>query len=229
MQPVSSDPVDLPFARKYNRAHAEDYYQRHQRGFFKSVSNWREIQLARKGLILAGHPNSVLDLPCGAGRFWSMLMEKPNRIVVGADNSADMLAVARSAYPEYCGEKIRCLQTSAFSIDLPACAVDSILCIRLFHHIREAAHRRQILEEFHRVSRDTVIVSLWVDGNYKAWRRQRLESRRQQKGLPDSTNRFVVSRSQIEGEFSAAGYVILGHYDMVPLYQMWRTYVLRKR
>lgn len=229
MQPDQNEFTDLPFSRKYNREHSENYYLHHRRGLAKMISSWREIQVARKALKLAGQPNSVLDLPCGAGRFWPMLMEKPNRIVIAADNSADMLAVAAAAYPEYCGEKIRCLQTSAFAIELPECAVDSIFCIRLLHHIKEPVHRRQILEEFRRVTRDTVIVSLWVDGNYKAWRRQRLEKRRRQSGRPESANRFIVNSKQIESEFAAVGFEILGHYDMVPLYQMWRTYVLRKR
>jgi cyclopropane fatty-acyl-phospholipid synthase-like methyltransferase len=30
----------------------------------------------------------VLDLPCGAGRFWPLLAEKPNRVIIGADNSS---------------------------------------------------------------------------------------------------------------------------------------------
>jgi SAM-dependent methyltransferase len=222
-------PVDLAFSNKYNRSHSEDYYQRHRKGLTKRFSNWLEVQMARKALKLAGNPKSVLDLPCGAGRFWPMLMEKADRTAIGADYSADMIAVAQEAYPDYCAERISCLQTSAFAIDLPDGAVDNILCIRLFHHISEASNRQQALQEFHRVARDTVIISLWVDGNYKAWRRKRLEKRRQEKGQPGSMNRFMVSRKQIEAEFGAAGFDILGHYDMVPFYQMWRVYVLRKR
>ncbi len=229
MQTRSSEPVDLPFSHKYTQDHAEEYFRKHRSGLSRQVSSWREIALTRKALQLAGQPNTVLDLPCGAGRFWPMLMEKPNRFVIGADNSADMLTVARDAYPEYSSDKIRCLQTSAFAIDLPESAVDSILCLRLLHHIREAGHRQQILREFPRVARDTVILSLWVDGNYKAWRRKRLEERRRRQGQPDSVNRFVHNQKQIEAEFASAGFNVIGHFDMVPLYQMWRTYVLRKR
>jgi len=219
--------VDLLFSQKYNRSHSEAYYLLHTRGLSRQLSSWHEVNLARKALKLAGHPNSVLDLPCGAGRFWPMLMEKPGRCVIGADYSADMLAVAKEAYPEYCTDQIRCLQTSAFNIDLPDCAVDSVLCMRLLHHIKEASHRLQILQEFHRVTRDTVIVSLWVDGNYKAWRRGRLEEKRLE-SQSEKANRFVHSRKQIEDEFVCAGFDILGHFDLVPLYQMWRIYVLRK-
>lgn len=229
MQTPPARTVDLPFSQKYDRNHSEDYYHRHRRGVAKRISSWREIDLVRKALKLAGSPNSVLDLPCGAGRFWPVLMEEPNRFVIGADYSADMLTVASEAYPEYCAKRIRCLQTSAFSIDLTDCAVDSILSIRFLHHIQQASHRQQLLREFHRVTRDTLIVSLWVDGNYKAWRRRKLEAKRRHEGQPESVNRFVHNRRMIETEFTEAGFDILGHFDMVPLYQMWRTYVLRKR
>ena len=74
------------------------------------------------------------------------------------------------------------------------------------------------------MTRDTLIVSLWVDGNYKAWRRNRLAKRR---GAGE--NRFVVRREAIESEFLAAGFQVLGHRDFLPGYAMWRTYVLRKR
>jgi ubiquinone/menaquinone biosynthesis C-methylase UbiE len=184
--------------------------------------------LARRALHLAGDPGSVLDLPCGAGRFWPMLMEKESRLVIGADYSAGMLDVASAAYPEYYPDRISCLRTSAFDIDLPDSAVDCIFSMRLLHHVGEAADRSQLLREFHRVSRDTVIISLWVDGNYKAWRRRQLEASRKSRGEADPKNRFVIGRQQIEAEFTTAGFDLLGHFDFFPYYQMWRTYVLRK-
>ena len=120
-------------------------------------------------------------------------------------------------------------RTSAFAIDLTANAVDCIFCIRLLHHIEQPEHRLAILREFHRVSRDTVILSLWVDGNYKAWKRKRLEQRRAAEGRAEQNqNRFVVARDVIENEFRQAGFKIIDQQDFLPGYAMWRTYVLRK-
>lgn len=228
MTSKSTEKAKLAFSEKYDRTHAEAYHQKHRQGLGRRLSNWREVQLARRALHLAGDPGSVLDLPCGAGRFWPMLMENASRTVIGADYSAGMLDVASAAYPEYFPARISCLQTSAFDIDLPDNAVDCIFCMRLLHHVGEAADRSQLLREFHRVSRDTVIISLWVDGNYKAWRRRKLEAFRRSRGEPDPKNRFVIARKQIEAEFTAAGFDILGHLDFLPRYQMWRTYILRK-
>ncbi|OCX15308.1 class I SAM-dependent methyltransferase [Ectopseudomonas hydrolytica] len=225
-----TSPIELDFSRKYDREHAQQYLHKHQDGLARRLSHWRDVQVARRALKLADQPNLVLDLPCGAGRFWPMLCEQPNRVIFAADNSADMLAIARAAQPREVVDRVNTFQTSAFAIDLGANAVDCIFCIRLLHHIESAEHRMAILREFHRVSRDTVIVSLWVDGNYKAWKRRRLEARRAAQGrASENQNRFVVARSEIEREFWQAGFRVIDHLDFLPGYAMWRTYVLRKR
>lgn len=221
-----SNPIELDFSRKYDRDHAYQYLHKHQDGIARRLSHWRDEQLARWALTRAGEPDLVLDLPCGAGRFWPLLAEHPSRMIFAAGNSADMLAVAQSEQPPEVVARVETFQTSAFDIDMHDSAVDSIFCMRLLHHVADPQHRLAMLREFHRVTRDTLILSLWVDGNYKAWKRKRLERRRPAK---ENQNRFVVPRGLVEAEFAEAGFDILGHRDFLPGYAMWRVYVLRKR
>ncbi len=221
-----SNPIELDFSRKYDRDHAYQYLHKHQDGIARRLSHWRDEQLARWALTRAGEPDLVLDLPCGAGRFWPLLAEHPSRMIFAADNSADMLAVAQSEQPPEVVARVETFQTSAFDIDMHDSAVDSIFCMRLLHHVADPQHRLAMLREFHRVTRDTLILSLWVDGNYKAWKRKRLERRRPAK---ENQNRFVVPRGLVEAEFAEAGFDTLGHRDFLPGYAMWRVYVLRKR
>ncbi|MBC3385272.1 class I SAM-dependent methyltransferase [Pseudomonas sp. SWRI12] len=220
-----SKPIKLAFSEKYNEQHAREYFHKHRTGLSRRLSNQRDQQLARRALALVGDPGLVLDLPCGAGRFWPLLAEKPNRVIIGADNSEAMINTALEAQPSDVVKRVRPLHTSAFDIALPDNAVDSIFCMRLLHHIGEPAHRVAILKEFERVSRDSVIVSLWVDGNFKAWKRKRLERTRGQK---DYQNRFVLPTDTAEKEFRQAGFRIQERLDFLPLYAMWRVYVLRK-
>ena len=223
-------PIKLQFSDKYDTQHAHDYLLKHQSGLARQLSHKRDVHLARRALKLAGEPGLVLDLPCGAGRFWPLLAEKENRVIIAADNSAAMLGIAQVAQPTDVVKRVCTLQTSAFEIDLPDNAVDSIFCMRLLHHIGEASHRQALLREFHRVSRDSVIVSLWVDGNFKAWRRKRLESKRAEESETSGyQNRFVLPSATVESEFREAGFQIQEHLDFAPLYAMWRVYVLRKR
>ena len=219
-------PIKLEFSAKYDDRHAQQYLLKHQGKLARRLSHKRDEQLARGALAMAGEPGLVLDLPCGAGRFWPLLAEKPNRVIIGADNSESMIKTAMQGQPADVVKRVQPLHTSAFDIALPDNAVDSIFCMRLLHHIGEAEHRMAILREFERVTRDSVIVSLWVDGNFKAWKRKRAEKDRPNR---DYQNRFLIPAATVEKEFEAAGFRIQEQLDFIPLYAMWRVYVLRKR
>ncbi|MEW5713511.1 class I SAM-dependent methyltransferase [Pseudomonas sp. SB113] len=223
-------PTKLEFSEKYDDEHAQKYLLKHQGSLARRLSHKRDEQLARNALALAGEPGLVLDLPCGAGRFWPLLAQKQSRVIIGADNSESMLKVATVAQPADVVKRVRPLKTSAFDIDLPDNAVDNIFCMRLMHHIGESEHRLAILREFQRVTRDSVILSLWVDGNFKAWKRKRTEVRRRNKGEQEVyQNRFVLPPATVEAEFEQAGFRVQQSLDFIPLYAMWRVYILRKR
>ncbi len=229
MSKSTTEPVSEASSDKYDLTHAQQYFDKHRQGFARRLSHWRDEQIARVALACAGEPGLVLDLPCGAGRFWPVLAQQPSRIIIAADNSANMLAIARQHQPASLEDRLQYLQTSAFAIDLPENAVDSVFCMRLLHHIATAENRLIMLREFHRISRDSLIISLWVDGNFKAWKRRRLEARRACSGdSGKNQNRFVLPRAVAEAEFVEAGFKVVKHYDFLPGYALWRTYLLEK-
>jgi len=217
--------INLEFSEKYDLDHAQHYFRKHRASLSRRLSTWRELDIARRALALAGNPGVVLDLPCGAGRFWPMLAEKPDRRILAADSSKEMLDVAARMQPRSLVERVERFQCSAFETGLGDGSVDNILCMRLLHHVIEPSHRLAMLREFHRVTRDTVCLSLWVDGNYQAYRRTKLEARRSKAG---SQNRAVVGRQTVESEFMQAGFRVKGHFDFLRFYSMWRIYVLQK-
>lgn len=209
----------------YNEEQAKVYLTRHKNGFWRRISDRLEHRMAARALAMAGEPQSVLDLPCGAGRFWELLASMPDRDVMAADYSQDMINTALSFQPPHVAGRFKAFQTSAFEIKLTDAAVDCIFCMRLLHHIDGKEARAKILREFHRVSRDTVCVSLWVDGNIQAWQ-HRSRSRRSERS---GHTRFLFNRGQIEGEFLECGFEIIGSIPLLPVFSMWRTYVLKRR
>lgn len=222
-------PIQLAFSDKYDDEHSRRYLAKHQAGLARRLSNWRDQQMARNALRAAGDPRVVLDLPCGAGRFWPMLAEKPGREILAADNSQSMIDIATRAQPSAVVARVKAFQSSAFAIDLADESVDCVFCMRLMHHVADPEHRLALLREFHRVTRQTVILSLWVDGNLQAWRRKRLEARRAQQGqAAKNRNRFIVERATVEHEFAQAGFRVVAKADLVPAYSMWRVYTLKK-
>lgn len=215
----------LEFAEKYNEQHAKAYFHKHTDGLARKLSNCRDQQIARKALKIAGNPTSVLDVPCGTGRFWDVLTQNPKRHVYASDNSQKMIDIGLQYREKQLTKKIHTFKASAFSLPLSDGYVDNIFCIRLLHHIGSSDDRLKLLKEFHRVSKSTVIVSLWVDGNVKAWKRKKLESNRTKRHYQ---NRFVIPQRTIEKEFNEAGFNIKAYLDFIPKYAMWRTYILDK-
>ncbi len=215
----------LPFSDKYDLAHAHAYQQKHHTGLRRRLTTWRETQLARRALKLAGNPESVLDMPCGAGRFWPMLAAHPTRRLLAGDRSPAMLEIARGSAQAAVLSRVESLQAlDAFGLSLPDDAVEHVLCMRLLHHIESAADRLRILGEIHRVGRLGATVSLWVDGNLQSRRRNRQDARRTRANL----NRLVVPRATIEAEFAQVGFRVRRRLDICPGLSMWRLYLLDK-
>jgi ubiquinone/menaquinone biosynthesis C-methylase UbiE len=210
---------------RYDNRLARLYLEKHKNGFWRWLSSLCEQRMAARALVLAGDPKVVLDLPCGAGRFWKLLGRKPDRQLVAADYSQDMINTALKFQPPYIVQRFKALQTSAFEIALSDASVDCIFCMRLLHHIGTREARAKILREFHRVSRDTVCLSLWVDGNIQASRRR---SYRKYRHNQQNYTRFLSSSKQIESEFYQEGFNIKGHVDLMPIFSMWRIYILKR-
>ncbi|HNQ56543.1 MAG: class I SAM-dependent methyltransferase [Burkholderiales bacterium] len=222
-------PPHYEFSEKYDPEHARKYFHKHNTGFWRRLSTWREVGMARKALAMAGRPRSVLDLPCGTGRFWAMLAEEPNRRIYVADNSQNMIDAGLELRPREVVARIEksfCL--SAFDTGLPDDFVECVFSIRLMHHIEKSEDRILMLKEFARISSGTVIVSLWVDGNFRAWRNEVNDARKARiRGADRPRDRFVFKRADIERDFAAAGLDMIGHVDFIKSWDKWRAYVLR--
>ena len=159
-QPPSS--IDIEFTERCDREHARVCGDTRPPGLRRRLASWRDQWLVRQALKVAGEPGLILDLACGSGRFWPVLAEHGNRVILASDNSQAMLDHARTHHPGTLLKRVKTFQGSAFSIGLSANAVDCIFCLDLFRHVPDSDARLMLLHEFHRVSRDTVIVAVNV-------------------------------------------------------------------
>lgn len=182
------------------------------------AAQWRTRQLIGSALELADEPSLVLDLPCSIDSFWPLLSARDNRVVIAAETNAECLTAALAGLHATFTRRVHPLQTSLLAIDLGANAVDCIFCMDYLHQVDDPLRRMILLREFNRVTRDSVIVSVWVDGNLEASRHTK-----RPRGIGQ-----VHSQAQIEHEFTEAGFSITGHRDFIPGLAMLRLYVLRK-
>lgn len=216
------------FSEKYDPEHARKYFEKHNSGFWRQLSTWREVGMARQALVLAGRPRTVLDLPCGTGRLWPMLSEEKGREIYVADYSQSMIDTGLKLRPPEVTRRIsNAFQCSAFDTGLPDDFVECVFSIRLMHHIDKSEDRVRMLREFSRISSRTIVVSLWVDGNFRAYRHRINERRKSRKrGEDRAVDRFLFSRDEIERDFELAGLSVIGHVDFIKYWDKWRTYVL---
>jgi SAM-dependent methyltransferase len=212
-QPPSS--IEIEFAERSDREHARVCGETRPPGLLRRLALWRDERLVRHALKIAGEPGLVLDLACGSGRFWPVLAEHGNRVILASDNSQEMLDHALTHHGAALLKRVKTFQGSAFSIGLSSNAVDCIFCLELFRHVPTSEGRLALLGEFHRVSRDTVIVSVKSDTGYKA--------------SNPAPAVDISHRTQVEGEFRQAGFKVLNQQEFMPGSAMWRVYVLRKR
>lgn len=99
---------------------------------------------------------TVLDLPCGTGRFFPIFTRRGHR-VFGGDVSRDMLAAVPNSRRGSGGVlRLRC---EAERIPLPDQSVDTVLAMRFWSFLPDAV-RRQVLAEWRRVARRGVYVQV---------------------------------------------------------------------
>ena len=109
---------------------------------------WPEEVAALKALVAALPFHSILDVACGTG----FLTECLHGRVIGLDQSASMLAMARSRIPR--GAFVR---GDAFQLPFRSAQFDCLLAGHFYGHLDETA-RRIFLTEARRVSTSLLII-----------------------------------------------------------------------
>jgi SAM-dependent methyltransferase len=225
----------VEFSSKYHEeAFPDRYAGKHSESLARRLNDWREQFLLTKCLDRTEAIGSAADIGCGPGRFWptiaaavpGVLASGEGTNLYGSDVSESMLRYARDRFEDGLGERFALASGSVTALPFADNAFDCVISMRLLHHFGEREIRMQAIRELARVANRYLIVSLWTDGNFKAWRRARLERRR---GNRAYQNRFVIPRQVLEAEFRACGLQPAAHFDLIPGYSQWRYYLLEKQ
>jgi ubiquinone/menaquinone biosynthesis C-methylase UbiE len=169
----------------------------------RNARKWAAIQ---KALSLTTGVRTILDLPCGTGRFTGALARSGYEIV-GSDISLEMLGKAQSVVSKEMAEGQQLsvrgyVQANAEHLPLRNDSLDCVVCIRFMMHV-DPEHRVNMLREFARVSRRWVI----VDYRHKYTFRYVLTHTFGKLGL-GRTPLSRVSTSELHEEFSQGGLAI---------------------
>ena len=182
---------------------AEDYDFHRFSSPERQKRNARKWAAIEKALSLTQGVKTILDLPCGTGRFTGALARKGYE-VVASDISLEMLQKAASVSQQEiaAGQKLEIrgyLQANAEHLPLRSDSLDCVVCIRFMMHV-DSATRVRMLSEFRRVSRRWVV----VDYRHKYTFRYVLSHTFGKLGV-GRTPLDRVSRAGLEQEFRDAG------------------------
>jgi SAM-dependent methyltransferase len=114
---------------------------------------------------------TILDCPCGTGRWWALLERKASSLIA-QDISPAMLEVAetRAASMDL---DVSLAEGDAENLDLEDGSVDAVFCHALTKHLPIPVQYR-VLSELARVSREHVVCSFSIFSRftYELWRRR---------------------------------------------------------
>ncbi|MDH3626304.1 MAG: class I SAM-dependent methyltransferase [Acidobacteriota bacterium] len=160
----------------------------------RNIKKWKAIC---KALDETDGVESVLDIPCGTGRFTGSLAER-GHLVIGSDISLEMMVEAQSKFNDlerFAGY----VQADAEALPMPDSSVDCVMSIRFMFHV-DPATRVRILREMGRVSRRWLIIDYrhCYTPRYLKWK---IKSALRMTKTPLER----VSRREMEDEFREAG------------------------
>jgi ubiquinone/menaquinone biosynthesis C-methylase UbiE len=152
---------DPKVASRYDQSRYCDF-----QGRLNNRAAWRALSRALKHAQSGG---TILDIPCGTGRFSRQLTENGFQ-VFASDISEEMLGVARKIEPS-----LHCFQGDIFRLPFHDQTFDAIVCIRFFNLV-DRDKRVEAVREMARVAR-VVVASYYHKYTIKyagRWLRHRL-------------------------------------------------------
>lgn len=138
-------------------------YDQRWRGERGRARDQRKQRAITTALELLGPARSILDVPCGTGRF-TRFLGAAGLEYTGGDASLAMLMEARRKH-----EGARFAAVDLARLPYPERSFDVALCIRLMHLVRDRELRASFLRELARVSRVGVIVDFRQDKALRVW------------------------------------------------------------
>lgn len=147
--------------RSYGPVASEDQVREYERRRYRSIDQrlmshleWRTVARLLDRVGVSGA--TVLDVPCGYGRFTGRLAERGGLPLV-ADVSVHMVVRTRQGFsPAVPGAGVDVL-----ALPFADASVDGALVMRLLHHLPDS-ERRQALGEVARVIREWAILSAYT-------------------------------------------------------------------
>jgi ubiquinone/menaquinone biosynthesis C-methylase UbiE len=210
-------------SRFKNTVTAQKYADRFERPTHRHI-NRREQRAVGKILSQLEGVSTILDMPCGAGRFLLTLADQ-KRAIFEMDIAHEMLRLGHERVVSHSiRSKVHFLQGSAFGLPLADNSIDCIFCNRLLHHFKDQNDRLSLLRELQRVTRRYVIVSFF---DYHRFGKLRVMLKRLRGRKPDYSG--YPTKATFEEELGQVGLKVNQIEPTGPPWVAQVYYLLEKR
>lgn len=211
---MSEQPV--PYRKHYGEEQARGYERAKASDPRAHRAECRLVERALRGVPRA---ETIVDVPCGAGRMTVLLAAlgfKP----AAADVSPAMVELARLRFARD-GLSVAVEERDLEATGWPDGAFDNVFSFRFFHHLPTDAQRRRVAAELCRVAARRVIVS-YLDARSWTWRKRALETRLSGKTF----GKHPLSPRAMAGYFEEAGFRPVADHARLPLFHSLRVLVV---
>jgi len=200
----------------------ENYRTTRYKGIDQQIVNKRETKILEKIFApLSDKSVSILDVPCGYGRFSELLWRKSINLT-SADISLPMVMAARK-YSAASSSNHHFLVGDIRNLPLKDNTFDYVITIRLLQHMLNPPIRHQVLRELHRVAKKMVILSFYRYNflhSMERWIRCRI--RNVDKKIS------MVSLDGFTKELNSTGFVILRLFPVLKYFHAHTIALLQK-
>ncbi len=200
----------------------EEYRRTRYKGVDQKIVNRKERKILEKIFrTTGGNAISILDVPCGYGRFTELLQERSHKLA-SADVSFPMVLTAKKYSPSP-DSSHHFLVGDINHLPLKENSFDCTVTVRLFQHILSSDTRLQILRELHRVSKKIVIVSFYrynLLHSIERWVRCRI------KNVSKKIN--MLPFGDFEKELSSIGFKVLNIFPVIKYFHAHNIVLLQK-
>lgn len=147
-------------SRKYHGRKAATYDSVRQK-----QRRWKIENAEVERMLTEIRPRSVIDVPCGTGRFFGLYAKLNVAAVRGVDASEEMLALARKKLPRTAVGAIGFTLERGDATSLPRDTWQTAVCVRFLDLIDEEAMRK-VVTELCRVAKSSVILTIRFGPKY---------------------------------------------------------------
>ena len=214
MPPWMATPRVRIYRKHYDEHQANRYAERKEGN---RRSHEAECRLVSRALAGVDRAESIVDIPCGAGRMTVVLARLGFRPAAG-DVSPAMVDLARqrcAAEGLDVSVEVQDLEKTSW----PDEAFDNVFSFRFFHHLPDDPLRFQVAAELCRIARRRVFVS-YLDAGSWIGRRRMLSGHR--------PGTYMLRPSAVAAMFTQAGFEVVADHARMPFFHSLRLLVARR-